>query len=85
MPTAIRQFVAALPERTVRAFEQDHFTITQMDGFGFSVGQCGERAAAAMERTGLVVREGFGGLRDFLLGAHHTRPGLMVDAESEQR
>jgi hypothetical protein len=43
MPSAVSEFVAALPERTVLSFEQDNFTITQMDGVWLSVGKCAER------------------------------------------
>jgi len=40
---AIRQFEAALPQLAMLSFEQDNFTVTQMNYLWFCVGQRVER------------------------------------------
>lgn len=44
--SVVSEFVAVLPQYTVLSFEQDNFTITQMDGVWFCVGQHVERVVS---------------------------------------
>jgi hypothetical protein len=44
MPSAVSEFEAALPQHALLSFEQDNFTITQMGGVWFCVGECAKRA-----------------------------------------
>jgi len=71
MPRATSEFVAVLPQHAMAALEQDNFTITQIDGVWFSVGECGEWAVGAVG----LVREGWFLLEwDFFLRPNRTTP-----------